>query len=152
MKFRACQAALYIFPGWFGTSRISCGFRFYISCRGGERNFIQLVFSGDNTGRLLKYKPNTKEPTVLVRNLQFPNGVPGARTSRSSSSVKDPSAGGDTGGKENRRGLLRYLPFYLDFQIIKLLLKYPFIAKIQFLLNIGGRLHGVLVNANIGGQ
>lgn len=36
---------------------------------------MQLVFSGDASGRLLKYNPQTKETTVLHRNLQFPNGV-----------------------------------------------------------------------------
>ncbi|XVF47043.1 hypothetical protein PTKIN_Ptkin03bG0077500 [Pterospermum kingtungense] len=40
-----------------------------------RRNFMQLVFSSENSGRLLKYNPHTKEATVLVRNLQFPNGV-----------------------------------------------------------------------------
>lgn len=40
-----------------------------------RRNFLQLVFSGDDSGRVLKYDPNTKKTTVLVRNLQFPNGV-----------------------------------------------------------------------------
>ncbi|EYU22989.1 hypothetical protein MIMGU_mgv1a0124101mg, partial [Erythranthe guttata] len=40
-----------------------------------RRNFLQLVFSGDDSGRLLKYDPSTKETTVLIRNLQFPNGV-----------------------------------------------------------------------------
>uniref|UniRef100_A0A7N0VK27 Strictosidine synthase conserved region domain-containing protein n=1 Tax=Kalanchoe fedtschenkoi TaxID=63787 RepID=A0A7N0VK27_KALFE len=40
-----------------------------------RRNFLQLVFSGDSSGRVLKYDPLTKETTVLVRNLQFPNGV-----------------------------------------------------------------------------
>ncbi|KAL6894049.1 hypothetical protein ACP4OV_008147 [Aristida adscensionis] len=40
-----------------------------------RRNFMQLVFSGDPSGRLLKYDPHTKETTVLHRNLQFPNGV-----------------------------------------------------------------------------
>lgn len=40
-----------------------------------RRNFMQLVFSGDPSGRLLKYDPKTKETTVLQRNLQFPNGV-----------------------------------------------------------------------------
>ncbi|KAF9589149.1 hypothetical protein IFM89_019465 [Coptis chinensis] len=40
-----------------------------------RRNFMQLVFSGDDSGRVLKYNPTTKETTVLVRNLQFPNGV-----------------------------------------------------------------------------
>ncbi|KAF5744933.1 protein STRICTOSIDINE SYNTHASE-LIKE 3-like [Tripterygium wilfordii] len=40
-----------------------------------RRNFLQLVFSGDISGRVLKYNPKTKETTELVRNLQFPNGV-----------------------------------------------------------------------------
>ncbi|KAJ9178657.1 hypothetical protein P3X46_010524 [Hevea brasiliensis] len=40
-----------------------------------RRNFMQLVFSADDSGRVLKYNPITKETTVLVRNLQFPNGV-----------------------------------------------------------------------------
>ncbi|KAL3616040.1 cohesin loading factor Ssl3 [Castilleja foliolosa] len=40
-----------------------------------RRNFLQLVFTGDDTGRVLKYDPNTKETTVLIRNLQFPNGL-----------------------------------------------------------------------------
>ncbi|KAK3040169.1 hypothetical protein RJ639_028419 [Escallonia herrerae] len=40
-----------------------------------RRNFMQLVFSGEDSGRVLKYDPRTKETTVLVRNLQFPNGV-----------------------------------------------------------------------------
>ncbi|KAG8371102.1 hypothetical protein BUALT_Bualt13G0051900 [Buddleja alternifolia] len=40
-----------------------------------RRNFMQLVFSGEDSGRVLKYSPKTKETTVLVRNVQFPNGV-----------------------------------------------------------------------------
>ncbi|GAB2285626.1 cohesin loading factor Ssl3 [Dionaea muscipula] len=40
-----------------------------------RRNFMQLVFSGDPSGRLLKYDPVTKETSVLERNIQFPNGV-----------------------------------------------------------------------------
>ncbi|VFR03001.1 unnamed protein product [Cuscuta campestris] len=40
-----------------------------------RRNFSQLTFTGDNTGRVLKYNPKTKETTVLVRNVQFPNGL-----------------------------------------------------------------------------
>lgn len=36
---------------------------------------MQLVFSGEPSGRLLKYDPVTKETIVLLRNLQFPNGV-----------------------------------------------------------------------------
>ncbi|CAL5428377.1 unnamed protein product [Camellia sinensis] len=40
-----------------------------------RRNFMQLVFSAEDSGKVLKYNPNTKETAVLVRNLQFPNGV-----------------------------------------------------------------------------
>lgn len=40
-----------------------------------RRNFLQLVFSAEDSGRVLKYNQATKETTVLVRNLQFPNGV-----------------------------------------------------------------------------
>ncbi|XWS28478.1 hypothetical protein CRYUN_Cryun25bG0073200 [Craigia yunnanensis] len=40
-----------------------------------RRNFMQLILSAENSGRLLKYNPHTKETTVLMRNLQFPNGV-----------------------------------------------------------------------------
>ncbi|XP_061372429.1 protein STRICTOSIDINE SYNTHASE-LIKE 3-like isoform X1 [Gastrolobium bilobum] len=40
-----------------------------------RRNFIQLVFSADDTGRVLKYNTVTKETTVLMRNIQFPNGI-----------------------------------------------------------------------------
>ncbi|XP_042512192.1 protein STRICTOSIDINE SYNTHASE-LIKE 3-like [Macadamia integrifolia] len=45
------------------------------SSRFQRRNFMQLVFSAEETGRVLKYDPVTKETTVLVRNLQFPNGL-----------------------------------------------------------------------------
>nr|GMD16209.1 protein STRICTOSIDINE SYNTHASE-LIKE 3-like [Ipomoea batatas] len=40
-----------------------------------RRNFLQLVFSAEDSGRVLKYNQATKETTVLVRNLQFPNGL-----------------------------------------------------------------------------
>ncbi|KAL9228626.1 hypothetical protein vseg_004181 [Gypsophila vaccaria] len=40
-----------------------------------RRHFMQLVFSTEYTGRVLKYDPVTKETTVLMRNLQFPNGI-----------------------------------------------------------------------------
>ncbi|EEF48687.1 strictosidine synthase, putative [Ricinus communis] len=40
-----------------------------------RRNFMQLVFSSEHSGRVLKYNPTTKGTTVLVRNVQFPNGV-----------------------------------------------------------------------------
>ncbi|RWR90670.1 protein STRICTOSIDINE SYNTHASE-LIKE 3 [Cinnamomum micranthum f. kanehirae] len=40
-----------------------------------RRNFMQLVFTAENSGRLLKYESLTQRTTVLLRNLQFPNGV-----------------------------------------------------------------------------
>ncbi|MBA0732511.1 hypothetical protein Gogos_016598 [Gossypium gossypioides] len=40
-----------------------------------RRNFKQLIFSSENGGRLIKYNPHTKETTILMTNLQFPNGV-----------------------------------------------------------------------------
>ncbi|PKI33951.1 protein STRICTOSIDINE SYNTHASE-LIKE 3-like [Punica granatum] len=40
-----------------------------------RRNFMQLVFSAEAGGRVLKYNPTTKETTVLLRDLQFPNGI-----------------------------------------------------------------------------
>lgn len=36
---------------------------------------MQLVFSGEEGGRVLKYDPVTKETTVLLKNIQFPNGI-----------------------------------------------------------------------------
>lgn len=41
----------------------------------GVRNFMQLVFSGENGGRIFKYDPVTKETSVLLKNIQFPNGI-----------------------------------------------------------------------------
>ncbi|KFK36260.1 hypothetical protein AALP_AA4G099000 [Arabis alpina] len=38
-------------------------------------NFLQLVFSRDNSGRVLKYDPIAKKAVILVSNVQFPNGV-----------------------------------------------------------------------------
>ncbi|CAA6662832.1 unnamed protein product [Spirodela intermedia] len=40
-----------------------------------RRHFLQLTTASEPTGRLLKYDPRKKEASVLVRDLQFPNGV-----------------------------------------------------------------------------
>ncbi|KAL9411493.1 hypothetical protein AB3S75_045152 [Citrus x aurantiifolia] len=40
-----------------------------------RRNHISVILSGDKTGRLMKYDPATKQVTVLLGNLSFPNGV-----------------------------------------------------------------------------
>lgn len=34
-----------------------------------------MILSGDKTGRLMKYDPESKQVTVLLNNLSFPNGV-----------------------------------------------------------------------------
>lgn len=39
------------------------------------RNYLSVILSGDKTGRLMKYDPESKQVTVLVNNLGFPNGV-----------------------------------------------------------------------------
>ncbi|KAL5059233.1 hypothetical protein RYX36_030837 [Vicia faba] len=40
-----------------------------------RRNYVSLILSGDKSGRVIKYEPKSKEITVLVNNLTFPNGV-----------------------------------------------------------------------------
>ncbi|KAL8095278.1 protein STRICTOSIDINE SYNTHASE-LIKE 10-like [Apium graveolens] len=40
-----------------------------------RRNHNLVVLTGDKTGRLLKYNIHTKETTVILKNLYFPNGV-----------------------------------------------------------------------------
>ncbi|PIA63382.1 hypothetical protein AQUCO_00201016v1 [Aquilegia coerulea] len=37
--------------------------------------YLLLILSGDNTGRLMKYNPQTKKVTVLLRGIQMANGV-----------------------------------------------------------------------------
>ncbi|KAF5938124.1 hypothetical protein HYC85_025630 [Camellia sinensis] len=39
------------------------------------RNYIYVIVSGNKTGKLMKYDPKSKETTVLLENLTFPNGV-----------------------------------------------------------------------------
>lgn len=40
-----------------------------------RRNFASAILSGDNSGRLMKYDPKTKQLSLLLGNLSFPNGV-----------------------------------------------------------------------------
>ncbi|XP_057865360.2 protein STRICTOSIDINE SYNTHASE-LIKE 10 isoform X2 [Cryptomeria japonica] len=40
-----------------------------------RRNFLLMFIEGDNTGRLIRYDPKTGATTVVLRGLQFPNGV-----------------------------------------------------------------------------
>ncbi|KAM0837063.1 hypothetical protein ACQ4PT_061909 [Festuca glaucescens] len=45
------------------------------STRFPRREFLNIVVSGDATGRLLKYDPSNNEVEVLVDGLAFPNGI-----------------------------------------------------------------------------
>ncbi|KAK7263488.1 hypothetical protein RJT34_31079 [Clitoria ternatea] len=142
-----------------------------------RRNFLQLVFSGDDSGKVLKYNPTTEETTVLARNIQFSNGI---------SLSKDGSflvfcegvigrlrkywLKGDKAGTSEILAILpgypdnvrvnkdgdfwvalhcrRYMYAYLNGlypKIRKALLKLPIPANIQYLLQIGGRQHAVIV-------
>lgn len=40
-----------------------------------RRNYMSVILSGDRTGRLMKYDPDSQKVTVLLQNLSFPNGV-----------------------------------------------------------------------------
>lgn len=40
-----------------------------------RRNHVSLILSGDKSGRLIKYEPETEKITVVLNNLTFPNGV-----------------------------------------------------------------------------
>ena len=42
---------------------------------GNRRQFFLAIMEAENTGRFIKYDPVTKETTVLIKNLLFPNGV-----------------------------------------------------------------------------
>lgn len=44
-------------------------------CGAGCRQFLVSIIEGDNTGRLLRYDPATRETKVLLRGLRFANGV-----------------------------------------------------------------------------
>ncbi|KAL0359615.1 UNVERIFIED_CONTAM: protein STRICTOSIDINE SYNTHASE-LIKE 2 [Sesamum angustifolium] len=45
------------------------------STRFPRRNYVSVIISGDDTGRLMKFDPVTKKTTLLLNNLKFPNGV-----------------------------------------------------------------------------
>ncbi|XP_058107817.1 protein STRICTOSIDINE SYNTHASE-LIKE 10-like [Magnolia sinica] len=45
------------------------------SARFHRRHFLSTVISGDKTGRLMKYSLETKQVTVLLHGLSFPNGI-----------------------------------------------------------------------------
>uniref|UniRef100_A0A0D3FP52 Strictosidine synthase conserved region domain-containing protein n=1 Tax=Oryza barthii TaxID=65489 RepID=A0A0D3FP52_9ORYZ len=149
-----------------------------------RRHFMQLVFSGDPSGRLLKYDPNTKKATVLHRNIQFPNGVSmskdglffvfceGSRGRLSRYWLK--------GEKAGTVDLFAILPGFPDnvrtndkgefwvaihcrrsiyarmvsrnVRLRKFLLSLPIPAKYHYLMQIGGKLHALIIKYSPEGE
>ncbi|CAJ2654798.1 adipocyte plasma membrane-associated protein [Trifolium pratense] len=142
-----------------------------------RRNFIQLVFSGDDSGKVLKYNPTTKETTVLVRNIQFPNGISlskdgsffvfcegsigrlrkywlkGEKAGTSEILAILPGAPDNIRVNEDgdfwvalhcRRSMYAYFTGLYPW-IRKAILKLPIPTKYQYLFQIGGKQHGVIV-------
>ncbi|GAV89283.1 Str_synth domain-containing protein [Cephalotus follicularis] len=142
-----------------------------------RRNFIQLVFSAEDSGRVLKYNQTTKTTTVLERNIQFPNGVSLSKDGSffvfcegSIGRLRKYWLKGEKAGTSEVLAVLPGFPDNIrtnaegDFWVAvhcrrslytclcavhpklrKFLLKLPIPAKIQFLLHIGGRPHGIIV-------
>ncbi|KAJ1393798.1 Strictosidine synthase, conserved region [Sesbania bispinosa] len=142
-----------------------------------RRNFIQLVFSGDDSGKVLKYNPATKETTVLVRNVQFPNGISLSKDGSffvfcegAIGRLRKYWLKGDKAGTSEVLAILpgfpdnvrvnengdfwvaihcrRYMYSYLNGlypKIRKVILKLPIPTKYQYLLQIGGWQHAVIV-------
>ncbi|KAL6976493.1 cohesin loading factor Ssl3 [Sarracenia purpurea var. burkii] len=139
-----------------------------------RRNFLLLVFSAEDSGRVLKYNPNTKETTVLVHNVRFPNGL---SLSKDGSFFVFCDAGrlwkywlrGEKAGtseimvllpgfpdnvRTNEKGefwvaihcrLTRYAYLCALYpKFRKFLLKLPISATIHYLLHVGGRPHAVV--------
>ncbi|XP_075491699.1 protein STRICTOSIDINE SYNTHASE-LIKE 3-like [Primulina tabacum] len=142
-----------------------------------RRNFLLLVFSGENSGRVLKYDPSTKSTTVLVRNLQFPNGLSLSKD-KSFFVFCEGSIGrlrkywikGEKAGTSEIMAVLPGFPdnvrtnekgefwvaihcrrtIYAYFSAMypklrHLCLKLPISAKIHYLMQIGGHMHGAIV-------
>ncbi|KAE8692980.1 Protein STRICTOSIDINE SYNTHASE-LIKE 3 [Hibiscus syriacus] len=142
-----------------------------------RRNFMQLVFSSEKSGRLLRYNLHTKETSVLQRNLQFPNGVslskdgsflvlcegcPGRllkywlKGEKAGSSEIFAILPGFPDNVRTNKGGEFWVAIHcrrftyahimgLNPNLRKFILKLPISAYIQYLLQIGGRLHGIVV-------
>ncbi|OMO51605.1 Six-bladed beta-propeller, TolB-like protein [Corchorus capsularis] len=149
-----------------------------------RRNFMQLVFSSEDSGRLLKYNPHTKETTVLMRNVQFPNGVSlskdgsflvfceGCKGRLRKYWLKGEKAGTSEvfailpGFPDNVRtnkdgefwvAIHCHRSMYSNIlavypKVRTFLLKLPIPTKIQYLLQIGGKLHAVVVKYSPDGK
>lgn len=149
-----------------------------------RRNFLQLVFSSEDSGRVLKYDPNTKETTVLVRKLQFPNGISlskdgsffvfcegqigrltkywlkGEKAGTWEPLVVLPGFPDNVRTNENnefwvaihcRRTLYPHILARYP-KVRTLWLKLPISAKLHYLMQIGGRLHGAVAKYSADGK
>ncbi|KAL4296898.1 hypothetical protein GQ457_12G027000 [Hibiscus cannabinus] len=141
-----------------------------------RRNFMQLVFSSEKSGRLLRYNLHTKETSVLQRNLQFPNGVslskdgsflvfcegcPGRlikywlKGEKAGSSeifailpgfpdnIRTNKEGEFWVALHCRRSTYAYI-MGLHPKLRKFVLQLPIPAYIQYMLQIGGKPHGIV--------
>ncbi|KAL2945526.1 Protein STRICTOSIDINE SYNTHASE-LIKE 3 [Bienertia sinuspersici] len=121
-----------------------------------RRHFMQLVFSGEDGGRVLKYDPVKKETTVLLKNIQFPNGITLSKDGSffifCEGSIGRTNKDGDFWvALHCRRSWANYLlasrPKLRDF-----LLRLPIKAKYQFMVFIGGWPHGVIAKYSSEGE
>ncbi|XXG82525.1 hypothetical protein AAC387_Pa10g0453 [Persea americana] len=116
-----------------------------------RRNFMQLAFSAEDTGRLLKYEPLTQRTTVLP-NLQFPNGVSMSRDGSffvfSKGSLGRLRRFWLKGNKAGTSDVFALLPGFPDNFFLKL----PIPAKVHFLLYTGGGSHALLIKFSPDGE
>ncbi|OIT34231.1 PREDICTED: protein STRICTOSIDINE SYNTHASE-LIKE 3-like [Nicotiana attenuata] len=149
-----------------------------------RRNFMLLVYSAEDSGRVLKYDPSTKQTTVLLRNLQFPNGLSlskdgsffvfceGAKGRLQKYWLKGEKAGTSEvmailpgypdNIRANERGEFwvaihcrRTIYSYINSIYPRLrlfLLKLPIPVKLRALLQLGGRLHAIVVKYSPDGK
>lgn len=149
-----------------------------------RRNFMQLVFTSEPSGRLLKFNQVTKETTVLLRNLQFPNGVSlskdGSFLVFAEGCVGRLSRYWLKGEKAGTSEVFAVLPgfpdnvrtnekgefwvaihcrrsIYANFMglyptLRKFILKLPIKARYHYLMQIGGRLHALIIKYGPDGE
>ncbi|XP_031475816.1 protein STRICTOSIDINE SYNTHASE-LIKE 3-like [Nymphaea colorata] len=154
------------------------------STRYQRRNFLQLVFSAENSGRLLKYNPAKKETTVLLNNIAFPNGVSMSKdksflvfsecsvgrllrywlkgekagtidvfaiTPGFPDNIRTNEKGEFWVGIHCRRNLYSHI-VGLYPRLRTFILRLPVPAKSQYLMQVGGRVHGIVVKYNVDGE
>ncbi|KAK6926493.1 Strictosidine synthase, conserved region [Dillenia turbinata] len=142
-----------------------------------RRKFMLQIFSGEDSGRVLKYNPITKETSVLVRNIQFPNGLSLSKDGSfflfcesSIGRLRRYWLKGDKAGTSEIFAILPGFPdnvrtnekgeFWVALHchrnmysyinslypgLRKFLLKLPITARTQYMLQIGLRLHALIV-------